>query len=87
MEPHATLWLAVAMLADHATTNVVLKRGGTELNPLLARVVALWGADGMFLFKAGLFALAAYTATPATLLTMAATFAGASAWNTYQILR
>lgn len=54
----STLLLALllaATLADHVTTNIFLKRGIGEGNPLLAKAIAAWGSTGLFLTKLALW--------------------------------
>ena len=48
---------AIATLADHISTNIVLKRGGYERNQFLAAIIAKWGSAGLFVAKAALFGI------------------------------
>ena len=83
--------LALATLADHISTNVFLKRGMREGNPILAKIIAKWGSTGLFVFKAAMFGVilvAHFKFGPLPTLLLAAcvgVFVAVTAWNVYQI--
>ena len=85
--------LAALTLADHASTNIFLKRGMREGNQLLVRIIAQWGSSGLFFAKLASFAfilwLHVFIAPVPAWLLMAACIAYASAvcWNVYQIMK
>ena len=56
MTEYLILLYDIATLSDHVSTNIVLKRGGHEKNPFLAKVIERWGSAGLFFAKAVLFA-------------------------------
>ena len=83
--------LALATLADHISTNIFLKRGMREGNPVLAKIIAKWGSTGLFVFKAAMFGVIVvihfkYGPIPNLLLAACVgVFAAVTAWNVYQI--
>lgn len=83
--------LLAATLADHVTTNIFLKRGMREANPLLPKIIARWGSTGLFLTKLALWgAIVAVDRlwSPLPTLFLAAcvgVYAVVAAWNGYQI--
>lgn len=57
MTEYLIILYGLATLADHISTNVVLKRGGHEKNAFLASIIKPWGSTGLFVAKAGLFGI------------------------------
>jgi len=91
MKPEILLILFIALqIADCVTTVKILSAGGTEVNPIMAKLFGLVGVVPGLIIMKGIIIVAMYIASlyqPWLLIPAVVLYVGIVGWNAYQMTK